>query len=68
MSTLGQKAKHELNELIPVTVFFFAAFQLPALTNALIMKQYGIRVPGFFFRAPASSGSHQPYQIESNQP
>ena len=47
MSTLGQKVKHELDELIPVTLFFFAAFQLLALTDALILKQYGIRVSIF---------------------
>lgn len=42
MSTAGQKLKHELHELIPVTAFFFVAFQLLALTDALILKQYGI--------------------------
>ena len=35
MSTLGEKLKHELRELIPVTVFFFGTFQLFALTQAL---------------------------------
>jgi len=34
MSTLGQKRQHELRELIPVTMFFFSAFQLLALTQA----------------------------------
>jgi len=47
MSTFGQKVKHELEELIPVTVFFFAAFQLLALTDALILKQYGISISIF---------------------
>lgn len=42
MSTAAQKLKHELHELIPVTAFFFVAFQLLALTDALILKQYGI--------------------------
>jgi hypothetical protein len=47
MSNLGQKLKHELHELIPVIVFFFATFQLLALTEALMLKQYGISVPAF---------------------
>jgi hypothetical protein len=47
MSTLGQKLKHELRELIPVTVFFFVTFQLLALTQALMLEQFGIRVPAF---------------------
>ena len=41
MSNLGQKVKHELRELIPVTLFFFVAFELLALTDALMLKQYG---------------------------
>ena len=44
MSNLGEKVKRELRELIPVTLFFFVAFQLLALTEALMLKQYGIEV------------------------
>jgi hypothetical protein len=47
VSTLGHKLKHELRELIPVTVFFFVAFQLLALTQALMLEQYGIRASAF---------------------
>ena len=47
MSNWGQKLKHELHELIPVLVFFFITFQLLALTEALMLKQYGISVPVF---------------------
>ena len=47
MSTLGHKLKHELRELIPVTLFFFVTFQLLALTDALILKPYGIRAAVF---------------------
>lgn len=47
MSNFSQKIKHELRALIPVTVFFFFAFQLLALTDALILKQYGIRISVF---------------------
>ena len=37
----------EVRELIPVTLFFFVAFQLLALTQALMLKEYGIRVTTF---------------------
>jgi hypothetical protein len=47
MSTLGEKLKHELRELIPVTLFFFGTFQLLALTQALMLRQFGIHVPAF---------------------
>jgi hypothetical protein len=47
MSTLGHKLKHELRELIPVTVFFFVAFQLLALTETLMLKQYGVSISTF---------------------
>jgi len=47
MSTLNQKLKHELRELIPVTVFFFGTFQLLALTQALMLKQFGFAFPPF---------------------
>lgn len=51
MSTFGQKLKHELEELIPVTVFFFVAFELLALTEALMLEQYGIRASVFLAAA-----------------
>ena len=47
MSALGDKLKHEVRELIPVTVFFFGTFQLLALTEALMLEQFGIRVSAF---------------------
>jgi hypothetical protein len=47
MSSLGHKLKHEVRELIPVTVFFLVTFQLLALTQALMLEQYGIRVSSF---------------------
>ena len=47
MSKLGQSLKHEIRELIPVTLFFFVSFQLLALTEALMLEQYGIRVSAF---------------------
>lgn len=47
MSRLKQTLKKELRELVPVTLFFFLAFQLLALTQALILRQYGIRLGVF---------------------
>jgi hypothetical protein len=47
MSSIGQKIKHEFEELIPPTIFFFVAFQLLAFTQAMMLRQYGIEVSVF---------------------
>ena len=47
MPSIAEKLKHELRQLIPVVLFFFIAFQLLALTDALMLEQYGIRVSVF---------------------
>ena len=47
MESLGHKLKAELRQLLPVTLFFFVAFQLLALTEALMLAQFGIRVATF---------------------
>src|SRR5271169_6903552 len=47
MSNLNPKLKHELEELFVAMVYFFFTFQLLALTEALMLKQYGISVPVF---------------------
>jgi len=47
METVGHKLKHELRQLIPVILFFFVAFQLLALTETMMLEQYGIRVSVF---------------------
>lgn len=47
MSSLRHKLKHEARELIPVTLFFLVAFELLALTQALMLEQYGIKVTTF---------------------
>ncbi len=47
MSDLRHKLTHEVRELIPVTLFFFFTLQLLALTEALMLKQYGIDVTTF---------------------
>ena len=39
--------KHELGEVIPPTLFFFIAFQVIALTRALMLREYGIQVATF---------------------
>lgn len=43
MSKIGEKVKHELAELIPVTLFFFVAFQLLAVTQMLMLEEVGMR-------------------------
>lgn len=47
MGGIGHKIKHELAELVPPMIFFFVAFQLLALTQALMLRQYGIEVATF---------------------
>ena len=47
MSKFSHGLKHFVLELIPPVVFFFVAFQLLALTRALMLKQYGIEVATF---------------------
>ncbi len=64
MSTLGEKLKHELRELIPVTVFFFGTFQLLTLTQALMLKQFNIRVSAFLTVTVMAPGPKR----EANQP
>ena len=64
MSTLGEKLKHELWELIPVTVFFLATFQLLALTQALMLKQFRIRVSAFLTATVVAPGPKH----KANQP
>jgi hypothetical protein len=47
MKNVGHKLMHELRQLIPVILFFFVAFQLLALTQTMMLEQYGIRVSTF---------------------
>jgi len=44
---LKKNLKHEVHELVPIIVFFFFTFQLLAFTEALMLKQYGIRFAVF---------------------
>ena len=45
--TIGEKVRHEVRELLPVTLFFLLAFELLALTQAMMLVTYGIRVMAF---------------------
>ena len=47
MNNVFQRLKHELLGVIPPAVFFFISFQLLALTQALVLKKYGIEVSTF---------------------
>ena len=47
MNKLAHTLKHELLELIPVTLFFFVSFQLLAFTQQLLLKQFGISTSAF---------------------
>jgi hypothetical protein len=47
-----------------VTVFFFSTFQLLALTQALVLRQFGIRVSAFLTATIMAPGSKR----EANQP
>jgi len=42
MSKFGQRVKHLVGGMIPPALFFFLAFQLLALTQALMLRQYDI--------------------------
>lgn len=47
MTNIGSVLRRELRALVPVTVFFFLSFQLLALTEALILREYVVRTPAF---------------------
>ncbi len=34
--------KHEFFEVLPLTIFFFLAFNVISITNALMLRQYSI--------------------------
>ncbi len=42
MSEIARKVKHEIRELIPVTLFFLVAFELLAVTQGLMLEEYGV--------------------------
>jgi hypothetical protein len=47
VGNIASRLKYEIVEIIPPTVFFFAAFQVIAFTRALMLEEYGIRVSTF---------------------
>jgi hypothetical protein len=47
MSSLRERVKHEIREILPPMIFFFVAFQLIAFTRFLFLEEYGLTVPGF---------------------
>ena len=47
MGKLTHKLKHEIRGMMPVVVFFLVAFQLLALTQRLMLQEYGIHVTTF---------------------
>jgi hypothetical protein len=51
MNKIYQWLKKEFLGVIPAAVFFFIAFQLLALTRALILRQYDIEIWDFFAAA-----------------
>jgi len=44
MSKVLAKVKEEFLEVLPITIFFFIAFHLIALTNALMLREHGIDI------------------------
>ena len=44
MSTIGRKARQELHELIPVTVYLVVTFNIIGFTKYLLLRDYGISV------------------------
>jgi hypothetical protein len=44
MSKILIRAKEEFLEVLPITVFFFIAFHIIALTNALMLREHGIDI------------------------
>ncbi|MGH7132723.1 MAG: hypothetical protein ACREJO_12330 [Phycisphaerales bacterium] len=47
MSKYTDKVKAEFRELVPITIFFFLALQMLALTQSLMLRTYGIPVHSF---------------------
>jgi len=47
MGKIAASLKHEIEEVIPPTIFFFVTFHVIAITRALMLEEYGITVPSF---------------------
>src|SRR5215813_6662694 len=44
MSKVWATIKHEFYEILPPTIFFFISFHIILLSQALMLRQYGIRL------------------------
>ena len=44
MSGRTERIKHEMLELLPPTIFFLIAFHIIAISRALMLREYGVRV------------------------
>lgn len=51
MTGFGRKVAQEFHEILPVVVFFFFAFEILALSERLMLKQYGIDASAFLAAA-----------------
>ncbi len=51
MKNLLNKIKNEVRELLPVILFFLVSFELLALTQSLMLMQYGIKSRAFLSAA-----------------
>ena len=47
MSNIAVRLKREILEAVPPAIFFFFAFHIIALTQALMLEQYGVKVSTF---------------------
>lgn len=44
MSKVFSKIKEEFLEVLPITIFFFIAFHIIAVTNSLMLREHGINI------------------------
>jgi hypothetical protein len=51
MTKLFQLFKHEFIKVLPPTIFFFVAFNVIAITKALMLREHGIEFSGFLTAA-----------------
>jgi hypothetical protein len=47
MSQVWAKAKHEIHEIIPPTIFFLVSFYIIVLNRALMAKEFGLHATSF---------------------
>src|SRR6478735_12170249 len=47
MSPITQRVGHQIRDLIPVTLYFFIAFNVLGLTRVLLLREHGIHISTF---------------------